>query len=256
MIDGAFTGAITGAITGALNPTACFVAGTVVLTVSGHTAIEEIEVGDYVWASDPETGETAPKRVVQTFVNQTDELVHLTINGETITTTPTHPFYKAKQGWFRADSLRAGDILVTVNGEFVILEQVQHELLEAPINVYNFEVEDFHTYFVGEDDGVLVHNSCNHGKEWNAEKRRYWREQATKYQNIVGEVEAPSGTYFINEKNLKRMADGKAPIGTDRFSVQLHHNKGIKNDFYDYREITRTDHFKEFRKLHSWLFGG
>lgn len=163
MIDGAFTGAITGAITGALNPTACFVAGTVVLTVSGHTAIEEIEVGDYVWASDPETGETAPKRVVQTFVNQTDELVHLTINGETITTTPTHPFYKAKQGWFRADPLRAGDILVTVNGEFVILEQVQHELLEAPINVYNFEVEDFHTYFVGDDDGVLVHNTCYSG---------------------------------------------------------------------------------------------
>ena len=33
---------------------------------------------------------------------------------------------------------------------------VEHELLEAPITVYNFEVEDFHTYYVG-DTSVLVH---------------------------------------------------------------------------------------------------
>ena len=43
-----------------------------------------------------------------------------------------------------------------LNGEYVIIEQVQHELLETPVTVYNFEVEDFHTYYVG--DGVLVHN--------------------------------------------------------------------------------------------------
>ena len=30
---------------------------------------------------------------------------------------------------------------------------------EAPIAVYNFEVEDFHTYYVG-DSSVLVHNAC------------------------------------------------------------------------------------------------
>lgn len=46
------------------------------------------------------------------------------------------------------------------NGEYVVVEQVQHELLETPVRVYNFEVEDFHTYFVG-DTSVLVHNSCS-----------------------------------------------------------------------------------------------
>ena len=43
--------------------------------------------------------------------------------------------------------------------------------MEKPITVYNFEVEDFHTYFVSIRD-VLVHNMCrvdsskliNHGK--------------------------------------------------------------------------------------------
>ena len=46
-----------------------------------------------------------------------------------------------------------------VNGEYVIVEQVQHEILEAPVATYNFEVQDFHTYYVGES-AVLVHNLC------------------------------------------------------------------------------------------------
>ena len=46
-----------------------------------------------------------------------------------------------------------------LNGEYVIVEQVQHEILEAPVTVYNFEVEDFHTYYVS-DSAILVHNAC------------------------------------------------------------------------------------------------
>ena len=45
-------------------------------------------------------------------------------------------------------------------GTLVVVEQVQHEILEAPVTVYNFEVADYHTYFVG-TNGVLVHNSCS-----------------------------------------------------------------------------------------------
>lgn len=52
--------------------------------------------------------------------------------------------------------MRAGDILVLVNGEYVIVEQVQHELLESPVKVYNFQVADYHTHYVA--SGVLVHN--------------------------------------------------------------------------------------------------
>ncbi len=49
-------------------------------------------------------------------------------------------------------------VLVRQNGDYVIVEKVQHEILEQPIAVYNFEVEDFHTYYVGESS-VLVHNA-------------------------------------------------------------------------------------------------
>lgn len=67
------------------------------------------------------------------------------------------------KGWTEAIQLRAGDILVTVNGDYVVVEQVQHEILETPVQVFNFEVSDFHTYFVG-GIPVLVHNVCGKGK--------------------------------------------------------------------------------------------
>lgn len=50
-------------------------------------------------------------------------------------------------------------IMYLYNGEYVVVEFVQHEILEEPVKVYNFEVEGFHTYFVGESS-VLVHNMC------------------------------------------------------------------------------------------------
>ena len=96
---------------------------------------------------------------MQTFINESDELIHIHVNKEEIVATPLHPFYVIEKGWIGAVDLRAGDILVLQNGEYVIVELVQHEILEAPIAVYNFEVEDFHTYYVGESL-VLVHNMC------------------------------------------------------------------------------------------------
>ena len=96
------------------------------------------------------------KRVVETYVNETDELTHVFVDGEEIIATPSHPFYCPTKGWTDASHLRAGDILVLVNGEYVVVEKVQHELFERPVKVYNFQVEDYHTYYVA--SGVLVHN--------------------------------------------------------------------------------------------------
>lgn len=90
---------------------------------------------------------------------ESDELVHIMVNGEQITTTPEHPFYVPQKGWTSAIQLRAGDQLQLLNGEYVVIEMVQHELLESPITVYNFEVEGFHTYYVGKH-AILVHNNC------------------------------------------------------------------------------------------------
>ena len=103
---------------------------------------------------------------METYVNETDELTHVWVNGEEITTTPGHPFYSPVKGWTDAANLRAGDILVLVNGEYVVVEKIQHELLESPVKVYNFQVEDYHTYYVS-DNGVLVHNTCGDTGTYN-----------------------------------------------------------------------------------------
>jgi len=112
-----------------------------------------------VWAEDPETGERALKRVVRTFLNESDELVHVKVNGETITCTPEHPFYVYGAGWVAAKDLKPDYRLVLQNGRDVSVDAIWREKLAEPTAVYNFEVEDFHTYYVG-SSCILVHNQC------------------------------------------------------------------------------------------------
>lgn len=107
------------------------------------------QVGDKVLSENEVTGEVAIKEVYATSVSETDEFYHIHVNGEEIVTTGTHPFYVYKFGWTTARALRAGDVLVLLNGELVTVKWIDHEILEAPIKVYNLEVEDFDTYIVG-----------------------------------------------------------------------------------------------------------
>ena len=69
-------------------------------------------------------------------------------------------------------------ILVLVNGEYVVVEKIQHELLESPIHVYNFNVAGFHTYYVT-GSGVLVHNICKVTRSnYRAAAKRYYNTDA------------------------------------------------------------------------------
>ena len=136
----------------------CFVAGTMILTATGLVAIENIKAGDKVISTNPETFETGEKTVVETYIREDSKLIHLVINGEEIITTETHPFYVKGKGFINAGELKVGDELLDSNGNILLLESTEIELTAEPTKVYNFQVEDFHTYFVGEC-GVWVHNA-------------------------------------------------------------------------------------------------
>ena len=127
------------------------------LTAAGLVAIENIRAGDAVISTNPDTLDTAEKTVLETYVCQVDKLVHLTINGEKIVTTVDHPFYVQNRGFINAGNLLVGDTLISVNGKDLVIEKFFIEETEEPVDVYNFQVEDYHTYFVGECN-VWVHN--------------------------------------------------------------------------------------------------
>jgi len=128
----------------------CFVAGTMILTVAGLVAIENIKAGDKVIATNPETFEVAEKTVLETYVRETTELLHLTINGEVIKTTFEHPFYVKDVGFVEAGKLQVGDKLVDSRGNVLVVEEKKLEITDKPVKVYNFKVDNFHTYHVGE----------------------------------------------------------------------------------------------------------
>ena len=85
-------------------------------------AIEKIKSGDKVISTDPETMETSPKTVLETYIREVTTLVHLTVNGEKIITTVDHPFYVKNQGFIKAGELIVGDELLDVNGNVLLVE--------------------------------------------------------------------------------------------------------------------------------------
>ena len=138
---------------------ACFTAGTKIHTEKGFKNIEKIKAGDYVWSENPETKEKALKQVKKIFVREKDSIVRLAINGEVIETTSEHPFYVEGKGWRAAGELTAGTEVRLQDGSAGIVTEKEDIQLEEPVTVYNFEVEDYHTYYVSEQK-ALVHNMC------------------------------------------------------------------------------------------------
>ena len=84
----------------------------------------------------------------------------MAIDGEEIVTTETHPFYVNDRGFVNAGELIVGDKLLDVNGNVLLVENFDVELTDEPTTVYNFQVENFHTYYVGMNRN-WVHNECN-----------------------------------------------------------------------------------------------
>jgi RHS repeat-associated protein len=142
-----------------------FVAGTTVLLADGTSKpIEEVEPGDTVEATDPETGETADRQVTHTIRTDDDEqFVDVTVTGSdgeqhTITTTEHHPFWsQTRKKWVDAGDLRKDELLRTSAGTYVQISAVRS--YEHQEITYDLTVDDLHTYYVlAGEQSLLVHN--------------------------------------------------------------------------------------------------
>ena len=135
---------------------ACFVKGTLVSGEHGSVAIQNVKENDLVWSRDEASGKTELKRVQQTFERYAATLALTFSNGETIETTSEHPFYVVGRGFVKAGELGIGTSIVTRAGPSVALRVATAGKAQT---VYNFEVADYHTYFVGQS-ALWVHNQC------------------------------------------------------------------------------------------------
>jgi chemotaxis methyl-accepting protein methylase len=125
-------------------------------------SIESIEVGDLVWAWDAAGKELVKRRVNRLFRRSDQAVMDVTCvcdDGaeQTVIATTEHPFWVEGKGWTASSALRAGDVLKLISGAG------QMRVFEVSdtgrrTDVFNFEVEGVHNYFVG-SHGALVHNS-------------------------------------------------------------------------------------------------
>ena len=157
---------MTAAFTGGYMSTAkCFIAGTLVLTANGVVPIEMIKAGDLVYAANADTLEVSLKPVLETYIRETSDLVHITINGEEIVSTFDHPYYVKGKGFVNAVDLCIGFELIDKSENVLVVEQIFRERLDNESEkVYNFQVDDCHTYFVG-NTHILVHNASNYADQ-------------------------------------------------------------------------------------------
>ncbi|QVJ02631.1 hypothetical protein KGD82_09805 [Nocardiopsis eucommiae] len=165
-----------------------FAAGTPVVMADGTTKpIEEVQVGDQVLATDPETGVEGTREVLATIVGSgTKTLVEITVDtavqlevtdaghgvidealgrpgpmvlGDVIIATDGHPFWSPElDAWIDAIDLVPGMWLVSSEGTLVQVTGI--EAWTQPATVHNLTIQGIHTYYVvSGDSSVLVHNA-------------------------------------------------------------------------------------------------
>jgi hypothetical protein len=91
----------------------CFIAGTLVSTPSGDRRIEEMKVGDPVFAFDVQRGKVVISKVLATSRRKTNDLCTLhEVSGHRFTCTSNHPIYSPGRRFIKAGELGQGDRLL------------------------------------------------------------------------------------------------------------------------------------------------
>lgn len=188
----------------------CFVPGTMVSTATGERPIENLAIGDKVWALNLETRQNELAEVVRLFQREAPETWLLTIDGgQQLETTDEHPFFVEGKGFTRADQLQPGDRLRTFDGESIRLESIG--IRSAPRTVYNFEVADQHNYYVGTQQ-VLVHN-CGAGFRQTEHVAVEGKRAIDRSQVYENEVRQLYGGSTHSDRRYSAIVDGKKSNG-------------------------------------------
>lgn len=143
----------------------CFAQGTSVLMSDGKLKnIEDVKIGDYVLTRTEGDDKLVKAKVLKTHATEEDG--YLILNSS-LKVTANHIMW-VNGGWKEAGSIQSGDVLTDNQGKKVYIESIEWQ--RGKFQVYNLEVEKYHTYFAG---GIWVHNEK--GLDRNAFKdTAYW----------------------------------------------------------------------------------
>lgn len=122
-----------------------------------------------VLAYNEVTGEIDYYPVIATISHEDPVVQYLTIDDETIITTPNHPFYTTAGEWVTAGELQIGDTILRANGGFGTVTATTYDY--QPQYMYNLTVDIAHTYFVGNGEW-LVHNCKDYANTANLALRQ------------------------------------------------------------------------------------
>lgn len=222
--------------------TCCFVAGTLVDTEDGLRPIENVEVGDKVWARDVASKTTELKNVTDLVRRHERQIwiVELVADDESTSrfeTTDDHPWWIPEVGWVETRDLSTGMLATTKDNQVVKVSVVdQTDRTQA---TYNLTVADFETYFVGESR-VLVHNCKYHGND----RRNSNAQHNYDIQNSDGQVRKTGvGTGDASDGVSKR-AESQLEEG-DTYVIRDRHPEGpgARGKAYDREKELAKEHY-------------
>ncbi|MBF0384827.1 MAG: hypothetical protein HQL27_03045, partial [Candidatus Omnitrophica bacterium] len=120
----------------------CFLAGMLVTLTNGtKKPIEKIEVGDQVLAYDEQSKQMKPSKVKEVFKHDKEDR-YLIVNNS-LKVTPIHRVL-SKGEWIEVGKLKVGNTVTNTKGADVRIENIQE--VSEKVNIYNFDVEQYHTY--------------------------------------------------------------------------------------------------------------
>jgi Pretoxin HINT domain len=134
----------------------CFIAGTLVRTLDGQRAIERLLVGDQVLSQDVTTGALSYRPVLAVHHNAPSPTLRIKLDsGETLVPSIFHRFWLAGRGWAQARELKTDDVIRTLSGRARV-SAIEPGGTEP---VYNLDVAESRTFFVGHGDALVHDNS-------------------------------------------------------------------------------------------------
>lgn len=145
----------------------CFAEGTkILMNDKSLKNIEDIKVGDLVLTKENQySNKLVASKVTKTFKHNVSG--YLIINNN-LRVTPEHKIYVSGE-WKEIGSASVGDKLLDNYGNEVEIKSI--EWIKGNFNVYNFTVENQHTYFA---ENIYVHNDKGASARVDFRDTAYW----------------------------------------------------------------------------------